>query len=138
MSKRIKGTLIPRSQVERMMTHESGSTVALSYEAWPDWAKRARDPNVDYILFCPSGASQGGKGCDFDEVVGRMTVIREDPKDVIKGILYNKDVYVFVCANDSSVTQYGPFKKGDPDHWMPFLYDDYKGWPVVGDTSEKD
>lgn len=138
MVKRLKGTHISKEQVERIMAHESGSTVSLSFEVWPNWAKKARDPNVDHILFCPSDGPQKGKGYDFDNALGRLTVIREDPKDAIKGFPYNKDIYIFVCGRDSSVTQYGPFKKDESDHWMQILSDKYKGWPVVGDSGEEE
>lgn len=138
MKKKLKGTPISKELVGKIMAHESGSTVSLSPEVWPEWAKKARDPKVDHILFCPSDGPQKGKGYDFDEALGRLTVIREDPKDVIKGFPYNKDIYVFVHGSDKSVVQYGPFKKGISDHWMSILSDEYKGWPVVGDADEEE
>ena len=76
------------------------------------------------------------KTYNFNDAIGRLTVIREDPSDVVKGFPYNKDVFVFVRVEDGSIFQYGPYSKGEPDHWMKFVSDEYKSWPVV-DGEEK-
>ena len=142
MSKRIKGKPISKGQIERTIVQESGETVALGYDVWPRWAQDARDPNVDHILFCSIGGPQKvykkGESYSFGNAIGRLTVIRYDAKDAIKGFPHNKDVYVFVCADDDSIIQYGPFSKGEPDHWMEFVSDEYKDWPFVeGKKSDK-
>jgi len=141
MRKKIKGKPIPKAQIERIIVQESGATVALGYDVWPKWAQDARDPNIDHILFWPFEGPQKvlkkGEPYSFDNAIGRLTVIRYDAKDAIKGFPYNKDVYVFVCADNDVIIQYGPFSKGDPDHWMQFVSAEYKGWPVV-DGKKKD
>lgn len=135
MRKKIKGTSIPKEQIERIMIQESGATVALGSNVWPEWAKTARDPGVDHFLLWPFEGPQKvrskGKTYNFENAIGRLTVLRYDAKDALEGFPYNKDVYVFVCSDDDSVLQYGPFSKGEPDYWMDFVSDEYKGWPVV-------
>lgn len=133
----MKDKQIPKKQFENWLAQESGSTVALNYDVWPDWARKARNPKIDHILFWPFEGPQMGETYNFDTANGRLTVIRYDEKDVTKGFPYNKDVYIYVCADDNTVIQFGPFSKGEPDHWMSSLSDEYKDWPVVF-SKEKD
>jgi len=140
MAKRIKGKPIPKSQLERMMAQESGATVALGPKVWPEWAKDARNPKVDYFLLCTFEGKQKvrskGMTYNFEEAIARLTVLRHDPKDAIKGFPYNKDVYVYVGGEDDTVIQYGPFSKREQDHWMKFVSDEFKDWPVVDEEEE--
>lgn len=119
------------------LTKSSGATVCLAPDTWPDWAKAARDPKVDQILFWPHKGSQTGKTFEFHTADGRMTVLRYDPKDAAKGFPYNKDTYVIVCASDNRLWQFGPFSKGEPNHWMKDIPEEYEGWPVVSAKSMK-
>lgn len=140
MAKKIKGKPIPRHQIEKMMALESGATVALGHNVWPKWAKDARNPKVDYFLLWPFEGPQKvrskGRTYNFEDAIRRLTVIRHDPKDAIKGFPYNKNVYVYVGGKNDTVIQYGPFSKGEPDHWMKFVSDEYKGWPVVDEEGK--
>lgn len=137
MSKKIKSKRIPKEQFEKWFRGNCNATVILDYDIWPSWAKKARKPEVDHILFWPVESSQSGKTYNFKTTHGTLTVLRYDPKDVSKGFSYNKDVYVYVCASDDTVRQFGPFSKGEPDHWMHDISDEYKGWSIVS-NKEKD
>jgi len=121
------------SAFQTLVQANNAATVALSYEVWPDWAKGARDPKVDHLLMWPFEGAQKGKTYDIGAADARLTVIRYDEKDVSAGFPYNKDVYVYVCASNDTVWQYGPFSKGEPHHWMASIYSEYKGWPLIGE-----
>ena len=130
MYKITKGKEVPKEEFETIVATNTGATVALSYGHWPDWARTARSPNILSILFCP--IYDGPKNRDTENIQltgGRLTVLRYDPNDVMKGFPVNKDVYVYTCASSGTYIRYGPFNKTEKDHWMPFIFKDYKGWP---------
>lgn len=133
MSKRKRPHKIPKKEFEIWASHQSGVSVQLAYSAWPSWAKDARDPNVDLILYCPIDTSPPGGDRPHKTPVGRLTVLREDEKDRGQGGPINKDLYYIYISPDSddSVLQFGPYGKDKPDHWKTKIADEYTGWPVI-------
>lgn len=137
MTKKTRPTQLDREKFHSWVAEHSGATVCLDYDIWPSWAKKARDPKVDTILFFPHKGPQTGKTFDFDTADGRITVLRYDAKDASKGGPYNKDTYVVVCGSDGTPWQFGPYSKGEPRHWLASIREDYEGWPVVYATKKK-
>ena len=93
---------------------------------------------MDHILFWPYEGPQTGKTYEFETAHGRLTVLRYDAKDASKGFPYNKDVYITVCASNDTVRQYGPYSKGEPDHWLAGIPHEYEGWPIVSRLEDKE
>ena len=121
---------MPKENFDKLIQNCS-ATVQLNYSMWPDWAKKARDPEVDKIFFRPSDRPEIGNTYCHENATGRMTVLRKDDKDISQGFPVNKDIYIFVCASDDRIYQHGPYSKGEQDHWMSKIPDEYNGWPIV-------
>ena len=140
MSNRKRPTQIKRATFYHWLSENSGATVCLAPEVWPEWAKNARDPEVDQIFFWPKQGPQRGQTYNFETANGRLTVLRYDADDLGEGFPYNKDVYITVCASNGTVWQYGPYSKGEPNHWLASISEEYEGWPIVsaaGDSEEE-
>lgn len=72
-----------------------------------------------------------GASYHYEDAIGGMDLMRIDPKDSALGFPYNKDHYVFVHdkANVDVVQVFGPYGKGEPDHWLHDLPDHLKKAP---------
>lgn len=138
MAGRKRPKQIEKKIFKSWLAKKSGATVCLAYDVWPDWAKKARDPQVDHILFWPYQGPHTGKTYDLETAHGRLTVLRYDAKDASRGFPYNKDVYITVCASNDTVWQYGPYSKGEPDHWLASIPEEYGGWPIVSRIEDKE
>lgn len=100
----------------RFRCEPNGTTQALGYESWPDWAKNDRDPDKDIILFCSVHSED--EYLDYEKPIGRLTVIRGDEKDEKKGYPWNKDVYRLYSNDKGEVLQEKLISKNKRDHWM--------------------
>ena len=140
MAKRKRSTQIERSTFDHWLSENYNATVCLAPDVWPEWAKKARDPEVDQIFFWPKEGHQHGQTYNFETANGRLTVLRYDSNDLKKGFSYNKDVYIMVCASNDTILQYGPYSKGEPNHWLASIPKEYEGWPIVSaaDDSEEE
>jgi hypothetical protein len=127
-----------KSTFDHWFSANSMATVCLALDVWPDWAKNARDPKVDQIFFWPNQGPQRGQTYDFQTANGRLTVLRFDADDLKRGFPYNKDVYIMVCASNDTVWQYGPYSKGEPDHWLESIPHEYEGWPTVSAAGDSE
>jgi hypothetical protein len=132
MNKKFKPEVITRKEFQRFCPSSTAATVTVDYELWPHWAQKAFDPITTQILFWPHQGPQDAGGYHFENAMGRLTLVRHDPKDALKGYPYNKDVYIFVCASDDTIYQYGPYSKGEMHHWMSEseLAEYYLNWPL--------
>lgn len=104
--------------------------VMLSGEGRPNWIRGIPDDKVQFIL--ASGTYIDPRlvdlnGVTYNEAIGGIDVYRNDPKDIPKGYLYNKDHYILVIdpREDDALLVYGPLR--DNEHWireLPDLPDD--------------
>ena len=127
MAKKPKQKPVSKEEFEGILATESGATVALIPKHLPDWALKA---NILSMLFCT--IYDGPKDRDTEEVNlagGRLTVLRYDPDDVLRGFPVNKDVHVYTCSSLDTYLRIGPLRKDKKHHWMPFIFKEYKNWP---------